>query len=93
MKAQASVRVFTLILLAGVAALPACVQPRTTGAIAHQEVEADEAVTAERVFVLGQQVESLTRYASQMEQLYAAQEAEILALRREVASLRNPRSN
>jgi hypothetical protein len=83
MKAQGSVRVLNLILLAGVAALPACVQPRTT----------DEAVTAERVFVLGQQVESLTKYASQMEELYAAQEAEILALRQEVASLRNQPNN
>lgn len=89
MKAQNSVRALNLILLAGVAALPACVQPRTTGASAHEEVEADEAVTAERVFVLGQQVESLTRYASQMEQLYAAQEAEILALRQEVARLKD----
>jgi hypothetical protein len=93
MKAQGSVRVLNLILLAGVATLPACVQPRTTGAIAHQEVEADEAVTAERLFVLGQQVESLTKYASQMEQLYAAQEAEILALRREVAGLRGQPNN
>lgn len=89
MKAQGSVRVQSLILLAAVAALPACVQPRTTGAGAHQEVEADEAVTAERVVVLGQQVESLTRYASQMEQLYAAQEAEILALRQEVSRLKD----
>jgi len=89
MKANGSVRiVFNLVLLASCTALPACVQPRTTNASAHQEVEADEAVAAERVFVLGQQVASLTKYAAQMEQLYAAQEAEILALRQEVARLK-----
>jgi hypothetical protein len=77
MTANGSVRsVFNLILLASCTALPACVQPRTTDASAHQEVEE-----------LGQQVESLTKYASQMEKLYAAQEAEILALKQEVASL------
>ena len=74
MKAQCPVRVLNLILLAGVAALPACVQPRTTDASA-------------------QEVESLTRYASRMEQLYAEQEAEILALRQEVAGLRSQPNN
>ena len=56
-------------LFAGVATLPACVQPR--------------------VSELSRQLEDTQRFAAQMEQTYAAQEAEILALRQEVASLRS----
>ena len=59
----------SLALFAGVATLPACVQPR--------------------VSELSRQLEDHQRFAAQMEQTYAAQEAEILALRQEVASLRS----
>ena len=73
-------RTFGLMLLAGIVTLPACVQPRV------QEPEASEAATAERIALLTNQVASLQRYTSQMEEIYAAQEAEILSLRRQVAS-------
>ena len=78
-------RMFGLILLA-VATLPACVQPRV------QQPEGSEAATAERVSLLTRQVASLERYTSQMEEIYAAQEAEILRLRQQVASL-SPRQS
>ena len=74
-------RMLGLILLASVATLPACVQPRV------QQPEGSEGATAERVSLLTNQVASLQRYTSQMEELYAAQEAEILKLRQQVASL------
>jgi len=56
-------------LIAGVVALPACVQPR--------------------VSELSRQLDAHQRFSAQMEKTYAAQEAEILALRQEVASLRS----
>ena len=70
-------RMFGLLVLA--ATLTACAQPRV------QESAADEAVTAERVSLLTDQVASLQRYSAQMEQIYAAQEAEILSLQQEIA--------
>ena len=66
----------TFIILASVAALPACVQPRV------QPQPNGDAVTLERESGLTNQLESLQRYASQMEQTYAAQEAEIRSLQR-----------
>jgi hypothetical protein len=74
-------RLFGLMLLAGIATLQACVQPRVL------EPEAGEAAAAEQISLLTNQVASLHRYASQMEEIYAAQEAEILSLRKQVASL------
>ena len=56
-------------LFLGVAALPACVQPR--------------------VAELSKQVEDTTRYAARMEEIYAAQEAEILSLRTQLATLQS----
>jgi hypothetical protein len=81
MKSNSHVR-RTFILLAGVAALAACVQQPTT-----DRSESGEAVTAERASLFTAQVESLQRYTTQMEKLYAEQEAEILRLRRQAASV------
>ena len=67
-------RMFGLLVLA--ATLTACAQPRV------QESVADEAVTAEGVSLLTDQVASLRRYSAQMEEIYASQEAEILSLQR-----------
>ena len=66
----------TLVILAGVAALTACVQPRV------QQSQAGEAVAEDEVSLLTNQLESLQKYASRMEQIYAAQEAEILSPQR-----------
>jgi hypothetical protein len=66
------------LLLGAVAALPACVQT---------PVEQSHAATAERVSLLTSQLRDFERYTTQMEKQYAAQEAEILALRDQVASL------
>jgi hypothetical protein len=41
------------------------------------------------VVELSKQVEDATRYAARMEEIYAAQEAEILSLRKELASSRS----
>jgi hypothetical protein len=70
-------RMFGLLVLA--ATMTACAQPRV------QESAADEAVTAERVSLLTDQVASLQRYSAQMEEIYASQEAEIVSLRQEIA--------
>lgn len=67
-------RMFILLVLA--ATLTACAQPRI------KESRADDAVTAERVSLLTDQVASLQRYSAQMEEIYASQEAEILSLQR-----------
>ena len=84
----------SLVLLASCTLLPACVQPqvqqRATPDSAVRDV-APEAVTPERVAELAQQLESVSRYAARMEELYAAQETEILALRQKVASLASER--
>lgn len=63
------------------AALTACAQPRQEAA---RTAPAEDAVS-----LLTHQVQSLERYTAQMEQRYAAQEAEILRLRQEVAALRS----
>ena len=71
----------TCIILVSVAALPACVQP-----LVQQQADGD-AVTIEREPGLTNQLNSLQRYASQMEQTYAAQEAEIRSLQRYAAQM------
>jgi hypothetical protein len=58
------------------AVLMACAQPRAGGG----------EPTEDAVSLLTNKVQSLERYASRMEELYAAQEAEILKLRQEVAA-------
>lgn len=75
-------------LCTSLALLAACAEPQvqerdaaTRGAVP------GGAETAHRVAELSQQLESVSRYASRMEELYAAQEAEILALRAQLASL------
>ncbi len=83
MRAHRSIRnLSSLILAATFAALLGCAQP---------QVQPEG--TAERVLELGKQLESMRKYASQMEKIYAAQEAEILALRQEVARLENHPNN
>jgi hypothetical protein len=72
-------RMFGLAMVS--AALTACAQPRAGGG----------EPTEDEVSLLTNQVQSLERYASRMEELYAAQEAEILSLRQEVASLKASR--
>lgn len=80
--------VFSAVLVSSCALLTACVQPQAQqSATAVREPGPDAAATAERVAELAQQLESMSRYAAQMEEIYAAQEAEILALRQQVASL------
>ena len=69
-------RLFGVLLLAPT--LIACAQSRV------QESPA-EAATAERIALLTDQVASLQRYSAQMEEIYAAQEAEILSLEQEIA--------
>ncbi len=66
-------RMFGLLVAA---TLTACAQPRA------QESAADVAMTAERVSLLTDQMASLQRYSAQMEEIYAAQEAEIMSLKR-----------
>lgn len=82
---------FSAVLVSSGVLLAACAQPQAqqsaTSATAVREPGPDAAATAERVAELAQQLESVTRYAAQMEEIYAAQEAEILALRQQVASL------
>jgi hypothetical protein len=73
-------RVFGLLVV--LAALTACAQPRVQTAAGGEP-------TDDAVALLKDQVQSLERYSSQMERLYAAQEAEILRLRQEVATLRS----
>jgi hypothetical protein len=70
MRTHPSVRNLS-ILCPALAVLLACAEPR---------IRPPEAPTE-----LDLQVASLQRYVSQMEKTYAAQEAEILALRREIA--------
>ena len=43
-----------------------------------------------RVAELSKQLEDTARYAARMEEIYASQEAEILSLRKELASRGNP---
>jgi len=69
------------LLWAAVAALLGCAQPQV-----REETRSEAAGMAENVLTLREQVASLQRYAAQMEKTYAAQEAEILTLRRTVAS-------
>ena len=66
-------RVFGVLLLAPT--LIACAQSRV-------QESPDEAATAERIALLTDQVASLQRYSAQMEEIYAAQEAEIVSLQR-----------
>jgi hypothetical protein len=73
-------RMFGLVMV--LAALTACAQPRV-------QTAGSEEPTEDAVSLLTNQVQSLERYASRMEELYAAQEAEILSLRQEVASLKS----
>jgi hypothetical protein len=81
MKANGSARrVLYPMFLASLIALPGCVQPRV-----QQPAANDSASSA--ADPLAVQLESLQRYAAQMEELYAAQEAEILRLREQVANL------
>jgi hypothetical protein len=70
MRANRSVRLaLGVALVAGVATLPACVQPRMS--------------------TLADQLAAYRKYTAHMEDTYAAQEAEILALRQELAELRS----
>ena len=69
-------------LFVALATLTACAQPRVQPAAGSEPND-------DAVLLLSNQVQSLQRYSSQMEQLYAAQEAEILRLRQEIASLRS----
>jgi hypothetical protein len=71
-------RMFGLLVV--LAALAACVQPR-------EQPTANE--SASPAVDSADQVASLKRYAARMEEIYAAQEAEILRLRQEVATLRS----
>jgi hypothetical protein len=67
---------FVVVLVA----LAACAQPRV-----QQPTANDSASPA----VDSTKVANLERYAARMEEIYAAQEAEILRLRQEVATLRS----
>jgi hypothetical protein len=75
------------ILCVALATLLGCAEPqsRPQEAGAARNVAAEEPVSAATLAELGRQVASLQRYAAQMEKTYAAQEAEILALKREIA--------
>jgi hypothetical protein len=68
-------------LFAVLAALTACAQPRLQQPMVNDS--ASPAVYSADRFA------ALERYAAQMEEIYASQEAEILKLRQEVASLRS----
>lgn len=70
-------------LCTSLALLAACAEPQ----VQERDIAIRGAATAHRVAELSQQLESVSRYASRMEELYAAQEAEILALRAQLASL------
>lgn len=72
-------RMFGLLVV--LAALAACAQPRVQQPTANDS--GSPAVHSADQFA------SLERYAARMEEIYAAQEAEILELRQEVASLRS----
>ena len=65
------------LLGAAIAALLGCAEAR---------VREDAPAAAEGVLELANQVATLQKYATQMEKTYAAQEAEILALKRAIAS-------
>ena len=65
------------VLWVTIAALLGCAEAR---------VREGTPAAAEGVLELANQVASLQRYATQMEKTYAAQEAEILALRRAIAT-------
>jgi hypothetical protein len=76
------------------AVLTACAEPQVQERDTAIGGAVPGASTAQRVAELSQQLESVSRYASRMEELYAVQEAEILALRAQVASLTSdPRSS
>jgi hypothetical protein len=96
MKTHGSIRrALGLILVTGLAASAGCVQPRTleqaNDDAAHQGAETD-AITPERVSELAKELEGFRRYAARMEEIYAAQETEILALRAEVADLKSEKN-
>ena len=69
-------------LLIVLAALTACAQSTVQEAMNGQPTE-------DAVLALTDQVQSLQRYTFRMEELYAAQEAEILRLRQQVAALQS----
>jgi hypothetical protein len=79
MKLNRHARMFGLLVAS--AALAACAQSRV------QQPTANE--SASPAVYSADQVASLERYAARMEELYASQEAEILRLRQELASLRS----
>jgi hypothetical protein len=63
-----------------------CAQAPPRPAAASTDPARDVDATTEKIAELAEQVASLTRYAARMEQIYASQEAEILSLRRAIAS-------
>ena len=84
-------RAHAIRLLVGVAlstVLTACAEPQLQGRdTAARDAARNEGAAEQRVAELAQELEAVSRNASRMEELYAAREAEILALRAQVASL------
>lgn len=89
MKAHRSIgRLLMPLLAAGCTALLACARTELQPPRGNNSAGVAAGVTAESVTALTEQLETTRRYAARMEELYAAQEAEILALRQQVAKLR-----
>ena len=89
MKAHRSIaRTLLPLLAACCTVLLACARTDVQSARGDDGTTAIRSETAESLTALKKDLEATLRYASRMEELYASQEAEILALRAEVAKLR-----